>query len=69
MALVGTAKFAYDGADSGALSLCAGEAVRVESEEDGWYYGSRQDGTTGFFPATFISHALIKAAVIVEQAL
>ena len=36
------------------LELLAGETVfNVQTHDDGWWHGSKEDGSTGFFPASY----------------
>lgn len=36
------------------LNLKSGEILFIESEADGWYYGSTEGGQKGIFPASFV---------------
>jgi hypothetical protein len=36
------------------LHLTQGEILSIESEMDGWYYGTNAKGQQGMFPTTFV---------------
>ena len=48
------ALYRMDAVNEGELSLQEGEVLTVQSEADGWYFGTNQNGQRGMFPASFV---------------
>ena len=47
----------YAAGDDSELSLVENELLKViESSDDGWWYGSNQDGSEGYFPCTYVEY-------------
>lgn len=58
----------YQAEDDGQISINPGEIVTVYGngdDQNGWFYGYKQDGTAGYFPSTYVT--VIQANVSSEN--
>jgi hypothetical protein len=44
----------YDAEDESELTIREGEILQIQSEEDGWYYGTNSQGKAGNFPSNYV---------------
>lgn len=53
-ALASQALYQMDAQSPHELTISQGEILTIESEVDGWYYGTNMRGQQGMFPISFV---------------